>query len=68
MSSTSSSETRPVKAPPIRARSPGTRKEDWIASQLQRVYDEALHEAIPQRMIDLLNQLDETDGDDGNRT
>ena len=30
-----------------RGRAPGTRKEDWIANQLRRVYDEALQEAIP---------------------
>ena len=51
--------------PPGGRRSPGARKEDWIASQLQRVYDEALHEAIPQDMIDLLNALDQTDSADG---
>jgi hypothetical protein len=54
-----------VQAPPKRLRTPGTRKEDWIANQLRHVYDEALNDAIPQRMIDLLNALDETD--DGNR-
>jgi hypothetical protein len=26
---------------------------------LKRVYDDALHEAIPQDMLDLLNALDE---------
>lgn len=50
-------ETAPQRAE--RARSPGGRKEDWIASQLKRVYDDALHEAIPQDMLDLLNALDE---------
>ena len=35
------------------------RKEDWIANQLRRVYDDALNEAIPQSMLDLLNALDE---------
>jgi len=52
-------------APPGGRRSPGARKEDWIASQLRRVYDEALHEAIPQDMIDLLNALDEANPADG---
>ena len=47
-----------------RLRFPGTRKEDWIANQLRRVYDDALSEGIPQRMIDLLNALDESDTDD----
>jgi hypothetical protein len=42
---------------------PGARKEDWIANQLRRVYDDALHEPIPQRMIDLLNALDADDED-----
>jgi Anti-sigma factor NepR len=45
--------------PPEPPRPPGTRKEDWIAHQLRRVYDEALHDSIPQSMMDLLNALDE---------
>ena len=36
------------------------RKQDWIASQLRRVYDEALQEDIPADMLALLEQLDET--------
>jgi hypothetical protein len=47
-------------------RSPGSRKEDWIASQLRRVYDDALQDSIPQPMLDLLRALDD-DGDDGAR-
>jgi hypothetical protein len=43
-----------------RGRAPGSRKEDWIAHQLKRVYDDALDEAIPREMLDLLNQLDES--------
>ena len=46
---------------PVGCDSPGSRKEDWIANQLRRVYDDALHEAIPQSMLDLLNALDESD-------
>jgi hypothetical protein len=37
----------------------GARKQDWIASQLRRVYDEALQEEIPEDMLDLLRQLDD---------
>lgn len=40
-------------------RSPGARKEDWIAAQLRRVYDGAVDDAIPQQMLDLLNALDD---------
>jgi hypothetical protein len=36
------------------------RKQDWIANQLRRVYDEALQEDIPADMMALLAQLDET--------
>lgn len=36
----------------------GGRKEDWIANQLRRVYDDALHEPIPKEMLDLLDALD----------
>jgi hypothetical protein len=46
---------------------PGTRKEDWIAQHLRRVYDDALNEGIPQEMLDLLNTLDESDPEKGNR-
>ena len=35
------------------------RKQDWIASQLRRVYDEALQEEIPADMLALLSKLDE---------
>ena len=38
----------------------GMRKQDWIASQLRRVYDEALQEDIPVDMLALLAKLDET--------
>jgi hypothetical protein len=37
----------------------GMRKQDWIANQLRRVYDEALQEAIPPDMMELLAKLDE---------
>lgn len=50
---------------PRRLRSPGTRKEDWIANQLRRVYSEVADEAIPQQMIDLLNALDDVGPEDG---
>lgn len=43
---------------------PGANKEDWIASHLRRVYDQALGEAIPQQMLDLLKQLDDSERDE----
>lgn len=39
------------------------RKEDWIGSQLRKVYDEALSEEIPADMMDLLAALDDGDAD-----
>jgi hypothetical protein len=50
---------------PPHVRRPGTRKEDWIASHLRQVYDDALSDAIPQQMLDLLQALD--DGDDDSK-
>lgn len=38
------------------------RKQDWIASQLRRVYDEALQEDIPEDMMALLSKLDDKEG------
>ena len=56
-------------AGPVLVRAPGTRKEDWIAIELRRVYDDAVEEAIPQEMLELLNALDDEDepgeGNDG---
>jgi len=40
------------------------RKEDWIAHHLRRVYDDAVHEVIPQKMLDALNALDDPDEDE----
>lgn len=37
----------------------GVRKQDWIANQLRRVYDDALQDDIPADMMALLAQLDE---------
>ncbi|WP_417669686.1 NepR family anti-sigma factor [Roseibium sp.] len=43
----------------------GRSKEDWIGNQLQKVYDEALTEDIPDDMLSLLDQLDnQSSGDD----
>ena len=43
---------------------PGGRgKREWIASQLRRVYDEALEEDIPDDMLAILSKLDETPED-----
>lgn len=43
-----------------------SRKEDWIADQLERVYGEALTDPIPDDMMSLLDQLDdvEKEGDE----
>ncbi len=43
----------------------GMRKQDWIANQLRRVYDEALQEDIPADMMALLAKLDETPEKEG---
>jgi hypothetical protein len=45
-------------------RGPGTRKEDWIAHQLRRVYDNALQDAVPPEMMKMLNALDGEDADE----
>jgi hypothetical protein len=50
-----------------RRRSPGTRKEDWIANQLRRVYDDALNEDIPKKMLDLLKALEDSEPEGGER-
>lgn len=47
----------------MRGGSAGARKHDWIAKQLQRVYDEALDEDIPPEMMALLNKLDSPSSD-----
>ncbi|TYC78026.1 hypothetical protein FMN63_03965 [Stappia sp. BW2] len=39
-------------------------KEDWIGSQLKKVYDEALSEDIPDDMMDLLSALDSRGSDE----
>jgi hypothetical protein len=39
------------------------RKQDWIASQLRRVYDEALQEDIPDDMMALLAKLDDKESE-----
>lgn len=51
-----------IPAPP-HVRRPGNRKEDWIASHLRHVYDDALSDAIPPQMLALLQALDEGDGE-----
>jgi hypothetical protein len=44
-------------------RGAGARKHDWIARQLQRVYDEALNEDIPSDMLAILSKLDDPSRD-----
>ncbi len=46
---------------------PEARKQDWIASQLRRVYDEALQEDIPADMLALLSKLDEADEEEDDK-
>jgi len=48
--------------PPGRPAGTGSRKVDWIGDHLKQVYDEALQEAIPAEMLDLLNKLDDKSG------
>lgn len=48
-------------------------KEDWIADQLRKVYDETVKEDIPQDMLALLDDLDQSEkarfiGDDEDAT
>ncbi len=50
------------KRPPRRPGSASSRKVDWIGDQLRRVYDDALHEDIPDDMLALLDKLDEAGG------
>jgi hypothetical protein len=47
---------------PPRSGRPGGRRADWIGDHLKQVYDEALQEAIPAEMLELLGKLDESEG------
>ncbi len=38
-------------------------RERWLSDQLRRMYDETVEEPIPDDLQNLLQQLDETDGD-----
>jgi hypothetical protein len=38
-------------------------KEAWIGRQLRAVYDETLHEPIPERFLELLDKIDKKDPD-----
>ena len=50
---------RPVAPGRAGRRRAGSGKQDLIGTQLRRVYDEALQEAIPPDMLELLAKLDE---------
>jgi hypothetical protein len=50
---------------PVKPSRKGNRKQDWIANQLRRVYDEALQEDIPAEMMALLARLDEPEKEGG---
>lgn len=62
-------EGRPRKTKPVgsermtetNTRAPGSRKEDWITLQFRRVYDDAIQEAVPPEMLEMLRGLDELD-------
>ena len=52
---------------PGRPGTAGNRRADWIGSHLKQVYDEALNEAIPPEMLELLSKLDDTNGSKDDR-
>ena len=41
------------------ARKAGAGKEDWIGAHLRKVYDEALSEPVPDRLLALLKKIDQ---------
>jgi hypothetical protein len=49
---------------PPRPGRPGSRRADWIGDHLKQVYDEALREAIPPEMLELLSKLDDPGEDE----
>ena len=65
VSSEASTAGKQKRAAPDGRRAPG--KEDWIAQNLRRVYDDALNEDIPPEMLDLLNALDDREPDKGDK-
>ncbi len=55
-------ETKPVggeRMTEANTRAPGNRKEDWITLQFRRVYDDAIREAVPPEMLEMLKGLDD---------
>jgi Anti-sigma factor NepR len=36
-------------------------KKDWIGANLKRVYDEALNEPVPDRLLELLKEIEKKD-------
>lgn len=54
----------------VRPQAIGSSKEDWIGSQLKRVYGDVVEEGIPDDMMALLGQLDAEDGNvpDGDKS
>ncbi len=49
----------PPGSPACGRRSRAAGEDDWIRSQLRRVYDATVGEQIPDEMMDLLRQLDQ---------
>lgn len=38
-------------------------KQDWIGANLKRVYDEALNEPVPDRLLSLLKEIEKKDSE-----
>jgi hypothetical protein len=57
----SNDESEPAPAghgsPPAKQAGPG--KQDWIGAHLRQVYDEALNEPVPDRLLALLKKIDQ---------
>lgn len=53
----------PVADPAPAPAPPGDDKEDWIGRQLRDVYDKTVNEPIPDRLLDLLKQIDKKDSE-----
>lgn len=41
------------------AKQAGPGKQDWIGANLRKVYDEALNEPVPDRLLALLEKIDQ---------
>jgi hypothetical protein len=59
MMSNEESRSAPSRRPPPPAKEAGPGKEDWIGAHLRKVYDEALSEPVPDRLLALLKKIDQ---------